>query len=77
MILNQQEGKLQKVEIIKELMKYSEYQEYLGIESFSDYISIPQKFACDNIDFTEKMVADQLANCASHSRWITDPRFFT
>ena len=58
-------GADKKVEIIKELMKYSEYQEYLGIESFSDYISIPQKFACDNIDFTEKMVADQLANSKS------------
>jgi hypothetical protein len=58
-------GADKKVEIIKELMKYPEYQEYLGIESFSDYISIPQKFACDNIDFTEKMVADQLANSKS------------
>ena len=58
-------GADKKVEIIKELMKYPEYQDYLGLDSFTDYIKIPQKFACDNIDFTEKMVADQLANSKS------------
>jgi hypothetical protein len=58
-------GADKKVEIIKELMKYPEYQEYLGLESFNDYIKIPQKFACDNIDFTEKMVADQLVSSKS------------
>ena len=58
-------GADKKVEIIKDLMKYPEYQEYLGLESFNDYIKIPQKFACDNIDFTEKMVADQLVSSKS------------
>lgn len=54
-----------KVEIIKELMKYPQYQEYLGLEYFNDYIKIPQKFACDDINFTEKMVGDQLLNSNS------------
>jgi len=58
-------GADKKIEIIKELMKYSEYQEYLGLEYFNDYITIPQKFACDNIDFTEKTISDQLASSTS------------
>ena len=37
-----------------------EYQDYLGLDQFEDYIHIPQKFACDDIDATEKMVAEQL-----------------
>lgn len=58
-------GADKKVDIIKELMRYPEYQEYLGLEYFNDYIKIPQKFACDNIDFTEKIVSDQLKNSTS------------
>jgi hypothetical protein len=58
-------GADKKIEIIKNLMQYKEYQDYLGLDSFSDYIKIPQKFACDRIDFTEKMVADQLVNSKS------------
>jgi len=58
-------GADKKIDIIKELMNYKEYQDYLGLDAFNDYIKIPQKFACDNIDFTEKMVADQLANSTS------------
>jgi hypothetical protein len=58
-------GADKKIEIIKNLMQHKEYQDYLGLDSFADYIKIPQKFACDNIDFTEKMVADQLTNSKS------------
>lgn len=54
-----------KIEIIKELMKHKEYQDYLGLEYFNDYIKIPQKFACDNIDLTEKIVGEQLLNSTS------------
>jgi hypothetical protein len=58
-------GADKKIDIIKELMQYKEYQEYLGIESFNDYIKIPQKFACDDINFTEKIVGNQLVNSSS------------
>jgi hypothetical protein len=51
-----------KLDIIKELIKNKEYQEYLGLEYFNDYIKIPQKFACDNIDNTIQMVKEQLLN---------------
>jgi len=51
-----------KLDIIKELMNYSEYQEYLGINKFNDYIKIPQRFACDNLNETINMVKEQLEN---------------
>ena len=49
-----------KVELIQRLMQHDEYKEYLGIDSFTDYLKIPQKYACDDIDATEKMIAEQL-----------------
>tara|TARA_R100001480_G_scaffold23403_2_gene33714 strand:+ start:55 stop:903 length:849 start_codon:yes stop_codon:yes gene_type:complete len=58
-------GADQKMNIIKNLMEAPQYQDYLGLEKFEDYISLPQKFACDDIDATEKMVADQLKNSSS------------
>jgi|TARA_R100000027_G_scaffold51134_1_gene39830 hypothetical protein len=54
-----------KLNIIKNLMEAPQYQEYLGLEQFEDYISLPQKFACDDLDATEKMVGEQLKNSTS------------
>ena len=54
-----------KLNIIKNLMEASQYQEYLGLEKFEDYISLPQKFACDDLDATEEMVASQLMKSTS------------
>lgn len=53
-------GARPKLNLIKELMKHEEYQEYLGLEKFNDYIEIPQKFACDNLEKTIAMVKEQL-----------------
>lgn len=58
-------GGKEKIELIKKLMGYDEYKEYLGIEKFNDYITIPQKFACDDIENTEKIVGEQLKNSTS------------
>jgi hypothetical protein len=55
-------GAGEKLDIIKELMKYPEYQQYLGIDKINDYINVPQKFACDNIENTLNMVKTQLEN---------------
>ena len=55
----------QKMNIIQNLMEAPQYQDYLGLEKFEDYISLPQKFACDDIDATEQMVAEQLKNSTS------------
>ena len=58
-------GADKKIEIIKNLMEAEQYQEYLGIEKFEDYIKIPQQFACDDLDATEKMVSEQLEKSIS------------
>ena len=49
-----------KINIIENLMEAEQYQEYLGLEKFEDYVRLPQQFACDDIDATEKMVGEQL-----------------
>ena len=54
-----------KLNIIKHLMEAPQYQEYLGLEKFEDYISLPQKFACDDLEATEEMVASQLIKSTS------------
>jgi len=54
-----------KLNIIKNLMEAPQYQEYLGLEKFEDYISLPQKFACDDLEATEEMVASQLIKSTS------------
>lgn len=58
-------GADRKIKIIENLMEAPQYQEYLGLERFEDYISLPQKFACDDIDATEKIVGEQLINSSS------------
>jgi hypothetical protein len=49
-----------KLNVIKELMKRKEYQEYLGIDSFVSYISVPEKGAADNLDLVAKTVGEQV-----------------
>lgn len=53
-------GGAEKIGLLEKLMQHKEYQDYLGLERFEDYITIPQKFACDNLEATEKMVGEQL-----------------
>jgi hypothetical protein len=61
-------GAAPKIDLIKELMKYPKYQEYLGLEKFNDYIKIPQKFACDNLQDTINMVKEQLEKADPDTR---------
>ncbi len=58
-------GAKQKIEIIKELIEYDEYKNYLGIEKFTDFITIDQNFACDNLEKTKKNVRKQLIKGSS------------
>ena len=37
-----------KIGVIRKLMEYKEYRDYLGIDCFTNYIEIPEKFSCDN-----------------------------
>lgn len=53
-------GADQKLDLIKQLLEKSEYQDFLGLEDFNDYIKIPQKFACDDLENLERDVANQL-----------------
>ncbi len=53
-------GAKPKIQLIRYLMEYQEYQEYLGIEKFTDYIYIDQNFACDDLKKTNKKLLKQL-----------------
>lgn len=54
-----------KLEIISNLMNKQEYREYLGVNEFTDYISIPQRFACDNFNKVYKNVSMELEKSSS------------
>ena len=58
-------GADKKLDLIKELIKRKEYQEYLGIQNFNDYIKIPQKFSCDNLENVKISCEKQLKNSTS------------
>lgn len=58
-------GADKKLELIDLLMEKDQYQNYLGIDKFHDYIDIPQRFACDNLNKTIKHVEKQLNNSTS------------
>ncbi len=58
-------GADRKINIIKNLMEYSQYQEYLGLGKFEDYITVPQQFACDDLEKTENEIALQLEKSTS------------
>lgn len=54
----------EKIELIKELMQKPAYREYVGVDSFTDYIEIPQKGAADNVE----QLADSFSNTLSKSK---------
>ena len=57
-------GSAPKIQTIIELMKYKEYQEYLGTEIFTDYIGIPEKKAMDNPNLEKNIVENvQKSSC--------------
>jgi len=55
-------GGSEKIKVIKELMKYEQYRNYLGIDYFTDYIEIPERHSCNNPIELEKNIALQLKN---------------
>ena len=55
-------GGCEKIKVIKELMKKNEYRNYLGIDYFTHYVEVPERFGCDNPKKLEKSIKTQLKN---------------
>lgn len=53
-------GASEKINLIERLLRYNSYRDYLGIQDDIKLIRIPQKFACDNLKKTIKLLTDQL-----------------
>lgn len=55
-------GGLEKVETIRMLATFPEYRQYLelGEGGFNDYLTIPERFACDNLSATTRLLGEQL-----------------
>lgn len=58
-------GADRKLELIFKLLETSQYQNYLGIESFTDYITIPQRFAVDNLQRNLRNIKKQIQKTES------------
>ena len=58
-------GAAQKLELIQELLTHPMYQDYLHLDDFCDYITIPQQFACDDLADTVAQVGKQLMQAQS------------
>lgn len=54
-----------KMSLIKKLMEHDEYRDYLGVQEFTDYISVPEKFTCDNVEKLEQDIGKQLETSKS------------
>lgn len=54
-------GGCHKIKVIKELMKRKEYRDYLGIDYFTNYVEVPEKYGCDNPEKLEKSIKEQLS----------------
>jgi hypothetical protein len=51
--------------LIQQLFHRRDYRRYLGVDRFEDYIAVPQRFACDDLDAVERSVARQLEHSTS------------
>ena len=54
-----------KLELIAKLLEHNEYKEYLGINNFRDFIKIPQKYACDDLESRIADISAQIRNSNS------------
>ena len=53
-------GASEKIGLIERLLEHDSYRDYLGIQDEIKLVRIPQKFACDNLENTIKLLTDQL-----------------
>jgi len=54
-----------KLELIQKLLEHKEYRDYLKIDKFEDYISVPQKYICNNLDEVDMSLKEQLEKSKS------------
>lgn len=55
-------GGHEKMRIIQDLMKYEEYRNYLGVNEFTDYISVPERFASNEPNKILNEIQDKIKN---------------
>lgn len=55
-------GGNEKLNVIKELMKYEEYRTYICNDYFLDYISVPERFSCDDTDNLCNHLGEKIKN---------------
>jgi hypothetical protein len=51
-----------KAELIEKLMQRPEYREYIGMDSFTEYIKVPQKGAADNLEILAQEIGEKIKN---------------
>ena len=49
-----------KMNVIKNLMKYEEYRNYVNNDFFIDYIDVPERFSCDNTELLSKEIGKKI-----------------
>ena len=54
-----------KLDVIKELCTREEYLNHLQFSGFTDYIKMPQKYLCDNLEEGEAILAEGLSKSTS------------
>ncbi len=52
----------EKIKLIQELMKNDDYKKYIGTDEFTDYISVPQKGAADNVLALSEEIGEKIKN---------------
>ena len=58
-------GNEHKMKLAENLMTHKSYQQYLGMEKFTDYVGIPQKGAADRPDELAAAIGEQIKNSSA------------
>lgn len=53
-------GGSQKINVIKKLMEYEEYRNYIENDFFLDFIEVPERFSCDNTESIINTIGDKI-----------------
>ena len=58
-------GSASKVKLVRRLLEFQEYRDYLGLDGFEDYVEIPDLYAADEPTRSSVAVGEQLARATS------------